>query len=64
MSKAFGTKFVIVNDIQQQLPTHIFGGGPECGDFLSDFRESSRGLLIQRDVDTGRIPIIKSVLSA
>ena len=28
MAKAFGNKFIIVNDIQQQLPPQIFGGGP------------------------------------
>lgn len=28
MSSAFGTKFIIVNDIQQVLPQKIFGGGP------------------------------------
>ena len=28
MSNAFGTKFIIVNDIQQHLPAKIFGGGP------------------------------------
>lgn len=25
---SFGTNFIIVNDIQQQFPTNIFGGGP------------------------------------
>jgi len=28
MSNAFGTKFILVNDIQQPLPKEIFGGGP------------------------------------
>ena len=28
MSNTFGTKFLIVNDIQQMLPPKIFGGGP------------------------------------
>lgn len=28
MSSAFGTNFIVVNDVQQQLPSHIFGGGP------------------------------------
>ena len=28
MSNSFGTKFIIVNDIQQPLPAKIFGGGP------------------------------------
>jgi hypothetical protein len=28
MSKAFGTKFILVNDIQQILPPTLFGGGP------------------------------------
>ena len=28
MANSFGTKFIIVNDIQQPLPTKIFGGGP------------------------------------
>ena len=28
MSSAFGTKFIVVNDVQQRLPAHIFGGGP------------------------------------
>jgi len=28
MSKAFSTKFILVNDIQQALDPNIFGGGP------------------------------------
>jgi len=28
MSKSFGTKFILVNDIRQQLPPSIFKGGP------------------------------------
>ena len=28
MSEAFGTKFILVNDIRQILPPKIFGGGP------------------------------------
>ena len=28
MADTFGTKFIIVNDVQQQLPTKVFGGGP------------------------------------
>lgn len=28
MAKAFGTKFIVVNDIQQTLNPKIFGGGP------------------------------------
>ena len=28
MAEAFGTKFVLVNDIQQPLPPAIFGNGP------------------------------------
>ena len=28
MSSAFGTNFVIVNDVIQKLPPTIFGGGP------------------------------------
>ena len=28
MSSAFGTNFVIVNDVIQELPTSVFGGGP------------------------------------
>ena len=28
MADAFGTKFILVNDVLQQLPTNIFGGGP------------------------------------
>jgi len=28
MSDAFGTKFILVNDVIQPLPPKIFGGGP------------------------------------
>tara|TARA_Y100001963_G_C6747110_1_gene432182 strand:- start:24 stop:326 length:303 start_codon:yes stop_codon:yes gene_type:complete len=28
MSKAFGTKFIILNDTQQILNSRVFGGGP------------------------------------
>jgi len=28
MSKTFGTKFILVNDVIQSLPDKIFGGGP------------------------------------
>ena len=28
MAEAFGTKFIIVNDVQQTLNPKIFGGGP------------------------------------
>jgi len=28
MTKAFGTKFIIVNDVQQIFPAKIFKGGP------------------------------------
>lgn len=28
MSETFGTKFILVNKVQQQLPPAIFGGGP------------------------------------
>lgn len=28
MSKAFGTEFIIVNQVVQELPAEVFGGGP------------------------------------
>ena len=28
MAEAFGTKFIVVNDVQQTLNPKIFGGGP------------------------------------
>tara|TARA_Y100001938_G_C8072914_1_gene424235 strand:- start:1466 stop:1786 length:321 start_codon:yes stop_codon:yes gene_type:complete len=28
MSNVFGTKFILVNKVQQQLPPKLFGGGP------------------------------------
>lgn len=28
MSNTFGTKFIVVNDVIQPLPSEIFGGGP------------------------------------
>lgn len=41
MAKAFGTKFIIVNDVQQTLNPNIFGGGPwlHLVSFVRGFKE-------------------------
>jgi len=41
MSKSFGTKFILINEIQQKLPPEIFGGGPwlHIATILRGFKE-------------------------
>lgn len=54
MSKAFGTEFVIVNDIVQLLDPEVFGGGPWL--HLATVRRGMREYMAFKHVDNAHDP--------